>query len=288
MSSTTLLATDQQRSVLSTLQANHPPQPIVYSPYGHRPANSWLLSLLGFNGELTDPVTGHYLLGNGYRPFSPTLMRFISPDNLSPFRKGGFNAYAYCLGNPINNIDLGGHFTLKLSTVINLKIKARQATIKVLKEKGTINTYPESPVPVLRKIKPGITPEAAAHARSKITKLSDLDSFELHRNQQYINDLTAAQGLSRNGLEAQNNLKLLTYIKSDTREVTSLWSPSFDSVKLNNAAKGVFDPSTPAGLRPTQAEAYSYADKLRNIRLPESNLVARAAHTRDSHFITSK
>lgn len=287
MFSTTLLATDQQRSVLSTLKANHPPQPIAYSPYGHRPANSWLLSLQGFNGELTDPVTGHYLLGKGYRPFSPTLMRFISPDSLSPFGKGGFNAYAYCLGNPINNIDPDGHFTLQLSFVINLRIKARQAIVKVLKEKGTINTYPESPTPILRKIKPGITPEAAANARSKTTKLRHLDSFEFHGNQQYVNDLTAAQGLSRNGSEAQN-LKLLTYIKSDTREVTSLWSPSFDSVKLNNAAKGVFDPSTPAGLLPTQAEAYSYAVKLRNIRLPESNLVAREARIRDSHFTTSK
>ena len=33
---TTLLATDQQRSVLQTLKADHPPQPIAYSPYGHR------------------------------------------------------------------------------------------------------------------------------------------------------------------------------------------------------------------------------------------------------------
>ena len=86
---TTLLATDQQRSVLHTLKSNQPPQPIVYSPYGHRPAESGLLSLLGFNGERPDPVTGHYLLGNGYRAFNPVLMRFNSPDSLSPFGKGG-------------------------------------------------------------------------------------------------------------------------------------------------------------------------------------------------------
>ncbi|EGH35731.1 hypothetical protein PSYJA_44541, partial [Pseudomonas syringae pv. japonica str. M301072] len=38
-------------------------------------------------------MTGHYLLGNGYRAFNPVLMRFNSPDSLSPFGEGGVNAY---------------------------------------------------------------------------------------------------------------------------------------------------------------------------------------------------
>lgn len=84
----TLLATDLQRSVLNTLKSDRQPQPIVYSPYGHRPAESGLTSLLGFNGERPDPVTGYYLLGNGYRAFNPVLMRFNSPDSWSPFGKG--------------------------------------------------------------------------------------------------------------------------------------------------------------------------------------------------------
>lgn len=57
-------------------------------------------SLLGFNGERPDPVTGHYHLGNGYRPFNPVLMRFNSPDSWSALGKGGVNAYAYCGGDP--------------------------------------------------------------------------------------------------------------------------------------------------------------------------------------------
>ena len=288
MSSTTLLATDQQRSVLSTLKANHPPQPIAYMPYGHRLAEGRLLSLFGFNGELPDPLTGHYLLGNGYRAFNPVLMRFNSPDNLSPFKGGGINAYAYCAGDPTNNIDPDGHLTLNLRSVLQVRFKARQATVNLLKRKGTINTYPESPVPILRKLKPGVTEEAAAAARSKMTKLSYLDSFEFHENQQYVNDLRVAKGLSQSSLEAQKDLKLLTYIESDARDISSLWSPSFDKVKLSNAAKGIFDQSTPTGLRPTQAEAYSYAYKLRNIRLPESNHVASAARIRESHFSTTK
>ncbi|MFF1916268.1 RHS repeat-associated core domain-containing protein [Streptomyces sp. NPDC058239] len=68
-----------------------------------------LVSLLGFNGERPDPVTGHYLLGNGYRAFNPVLMRFPSPDSWSPFGEGGLNSYAYCLGDPVNRVDPTGH-----------------------------------------------------------------------------------------------------------------------------------------------------------------------------------
>ena len=106
---TTLLATDLQRSVLHTLKTGTQPRPIAYSPYGHRPVFSALLSLLGFNGERPDPMTGHYLLGNGYRAFNPVLMRFNSPDSWSPFGKGGINAYVYCDGDPRNRADTTGH-----------------------------------------------------------------------------------------------------------------------------------------------------------------------------------
>jgi len=104
----TLLATDLQRSVLITLSAINP-RASAYSPYGHRPGKDGLYSLSGFNGQRSDPVTGDYLLGNGYRAFNPELMRFNSPDSLSPFGKGGLNAYAYCLGDPINREDSTGH-----------------------------------------------------------------------------------------------------------------------------------------------------------------------------------
>lgn len=77
-----------------------------YSAYGeHFDA---LASLLGFNGESLDPVSGWYLLGRGHRAYNPTLMRFLSPDALSPFDSGGINGYAYCQGNPITFRDPTG------------------------------------------------------------------------------------------------------------------------------------------------------------------------------------
>ncbi|WP_253277051.1 RHS repeat-associated core domain-containing protein [Pseudomonas fluorescens] len=105
---TSLLATDLQRSVINALNLDDH-HPISYSPYGHRLSDSGLLSLFGFNGERQDPVTGGYCLGNGYRMFNPTLMRFNSPDSWSPFGNGGINSYAYCIGDPVNQSDPLGH-----------------------------------------------------------------------------------------------------------------------------------------------------------------------------------
>lgn len=121
---TTLLATDLQRSVLNTLTQGVAPQPIAYSPYGHRPALAGLLSLLGFDGERPDPLTGHYLLGNGYRAFNPVLMRFNSPDSWSPFGKGGLNCYVYCAGDPMNRTDTTGHWYKQALLKLQSKLPA--------------------------------------------------------------------------------------------------------------------------------------------------------------------
>ena len=116
--STTLLTTDQQRSVLHTLTPDGPQPGMAYSVYGHQPADNGLLSLLGFNGERLDRITGHYLLGNGYRAFNPVLMRFNSPDNRSPFAEGGINTYAYCMGDPVNQTDPNGHAPAWLKSIL--------------------------------------------------------------------------------------------------------------------------------------------------------------------------
>lgn len=78
-----------------------------YTPYGYQPAAE-RAALLGFTGQCREPVTGGYLLGRGHRLYSPELMRFTSPDNLSPFGRGGINAFSYCAGDPVNRFDPTG------------------------------------------------------------------------------------------------------------------------------------------------------------------------------------
>lgn len=110
---TILLAIDNKNSVLAEVVAdktNH----IAYSAYGHQSAQQEVMTRLGFNGELREMQTSWYLLGNGYRAYNPRLMRFNSPDNLSPFGAGGLNAYMYCGGEPVMNKDPTGHFFQKI------------------------------------------------------------------------------------------------------------------------------------------------------------------------------
>ena len=108
LSEVALIGTDVQGSVLHGLDAGGR-HGYAYSAYGHRHPAVEPPYLPGFNRQRAEPVTGHYLLGNGYRAFNPVLMRFNSPDSESPFGEGGLNAYAYCAGDPVNRIDPSGH-----------------------------------------------------------------------------------------------------------------------------------------------------------------------------------
>lgn len=112
---TALLATDLAHSLLQTV-SRVSPQQFAYTAYGHHPAENGLSRLLGFNGECPDEVTGHYPLGQGNRFFNPVLMRFNSPDELSPFdERAGVNTYVYCQNNPINFIDPSGNTPFKIT-----------------------------------------------------------------------------------------------------------------------------------------------------------------------------
>jgi len=93
-----LLAANRENSVLKANLTRS------YSAYGFDDLTS-RESLIGFNGEARNNVVGCDLLGNGRRAYSPVLMRFLSPDIMSPFEGGGLNAYMYCEGDPINYSD---------------------------------------------------------------------------------------------------------------------------------------------------------------------------------------
>ncbi len=101
-----LLFTDGKGSALAT-KSSQQSEAHAHSPYGHTSPPS--RTLTNFNGENLELHTQCYLLGNGYRAFSPSLMRFISPDSWSPFGAGGINAYMYCAGDPVNHTDSSGH-----------------------------------------------------------------------------------------------------------------------------------------------------------------------------------
>lgn len=122
-----LLATSHSGSVLRVVHGDHD-EIRNYSCYGFE-LNQSQENAIGFNGEMLDLATQCYALGNGYRLFSPTAMRFHSPDNLSPFDRGGINAYCYCVGDPTNKIDPSGHSAQFRPRPTSLPAHSRQARI---------------------------------------------------------------------------------------------------------------------------------------------------------------
>ncbi|WP_256122361.1 RHS repeat-associated core domain-containing protein [Pseudomonas putida] len=110
-------------------------QPVNYTPYGFRNANAKPTGAEGFNGEFYISALNGYALGNGYRIFIPRLMRFISPDNQSPFLKGVINAYAYCLNDPVNAQDPSGKNAI--NTLVQTAIKIGKTYSKRFKPSNT-------------------------------------------------------------------------------------------------------------------------------------------------------
>lgn len=125
---------DKQASVLGSVGLEGA-RSIHYSAYGGRESTANLPGLIGYAGYCLDALSGHYMLGNGYRGYSPGMMRFLSPDSLSPFDRGGVNAYAYCAGNPIGRVDPDGRFWDSAVTVKPAKIKVNSMSRSFLKSR---------------------------------------------------------------------------------------------------------------------------------------------------------
>ncbi|MFF7706296.1 RHS repeat-associated core domain-containing protein [Pseudomonas sp. NPDC007930] len=100
-----LLAADVQRSAVMLLGAQALRQ--RFGPFG---SAHGLASRCGFTGQLREQPGAGYALGNGYRTYRPGVLRFGQPDGLSPFGKGGLNAYAYAQADPVNFHDPSGAF----------------------------------------------------------------------------------------------------------------------------------------------------------------------------------
>ncbi|WP_336335964.1 RHS repeat-associated core domain-containing protein [Pseudomonas putida] len=103
-----LFAIDTKNSILCA-HASLAREEHAYTAFGYSAKLPSTRTLQGFNGEFFNELLGAYQLGLGFRTFSPELMRFQSPDNLSPFGVGGLNVYAYGKNDPINTVDRSGH-----------------------------------------------------------------------------------------------------------------------------------------------------------------------------------
>lgn len=112
-----MLATDGKESIFSAKSAEAH-ETLSFTVYGYGSTLPSSLTLLGFNGEFFNAPHSSYLLGNGHRSFSPVIMRFLSPDSLSPFLAGGLNTYAYCGNDPINAVDPSGKTKLMITRTI--------------------------------------------------------------------------------------------------------------------------------------------------------------------------
>ncbi len=164
-----LLATDSNNSVLGQLDSDgvdgH-----RYTAYGHsvpKPEGS-----VGYNGEFTEPATRWQLLGNGYRAYNPVLMRFHSPDNLSPFEEGGVNAYMYCGGDPVNQVDPSGH--LNVSGLLKLRKIPTFA-------RGTSQRFTKNLAPAILKAEP-----------DKAVNVGKLSSAKAGRSRSALLDMPAS------------------------------------------------------------------------------------------------
>ena len=104
---TTLVGSDMARSPI-TRSTENTSLPQAYTSFGYEQPPEPTLKLTGFTGQPRSVSAHLYLMGSGRRAYNTALMRFCSPDYLSPFSKGGINAYVYCNNDPTNYSDQSG------------------------------------------------------------------------------------------------------------------------------------------------------------------------------------
>lgn len=179
---TKILKIDHANSVLEL-----PSDRTAYSPYGFSKLQE-NTTLLAFNGQPFDPFSQAYALGNGYRLFSPALMRFNSPDSLSPFDRGGLNAYVYCENDPLNFTDPSGHARGAARRAIRGADQGAQWAIHVRKNKLINNQS--------NKITEGMHP-------ARLKRLTADERFALETKTTLL-EYEAAELLIKNGLNTHN------------------------------------------------------------------------------------
>ncbi|MFG0867074.1 RHS repeat-associated core domain-containing protein [Pseudomonas sp. FYR_7] len=144
----------------------------AYTPYGYSAITR--SSQTGYVGAVQEALRGCYGFGQGYRYLSSVLMRFETPDSLSPFEQGGLNAYAYCAGDPVNRVDPTGHAFQWLKFL--KRFKRRKPTPMTVAEPAFDPKLAQSAKTVKRTVDFILRPENGADMRSLLSaRLRDND-----------------------------------------------------------------------------------------------------------------
>ncbi|MNN48284.1 hypothetical protein D3C81_1627560 [compost metagenome] len=191
--------------------------------------------LIGFNGERRDASSGCDLLGQGYRPYNCSVMRFNSPDFDSPFGMGGFNAYAYCNGDPINFLDSNGRAPIKQSgpprrhgnkLVLSKNGTARRVDKIPLKMEADVREYIGTAVTKARE-NYQLYEEVAGTVKSRLPRLEIITAMVvkdfqgyLHGEGYLLNDFTLeAVALKFTTTEVEQKMRSLSYITNKIRKI---------------------------------------------------------------------
>ncbi|WP_413046247.1 RHS repeat-associated core domain-containing protein [Pseudomonas phoenicis] len=204
----------------------------AYSPYGFQEAGARRASVMNFNGQRLDRCAGVYLLGNGYRGFSPALMRFVAPDSWSPFGAGGLNAYAYCAGDPLTSSDPSGHRALP-------QRGAAPNTMGLLLEELRLINAEEPRTPFQARVQAETLLQNRAFSRELDQLQERIQAIDQARSVDLARDWTIAIAESR-------ALNLTVGQTQATVRVRADLSPILRTPVTDDAVPGQFDPSTPA------------------------------------------
>ena len=93
----------------------------LYDPYGKVLSSSGTMAEINplrYRGYYQDSETGFYYLQSRY--YDPAICRFINADSYASTGQGliGYNAFAYCLNNPIDKFDTTGSIAITTAILI--------------------------------------------------------------------------------------------------------------------------------------------------------------------------